>query len=96
MSLYPTKTRLALLQAVADGEVWQNLNGESIETASHVVGVSDPICRVTAAIAEQQKAGWVHLVELKYGAKQWQITDAGREQLAAVAGSGEPDKAGTP
>lgn len=80
--LYPTPNRLILLRTVATGEVWQNSNGESVETDSDVLGVSDPIRRVTAAIGEQQRAGWVHLVELKYGAKQWQLTDAGRNILA--------------
>lgn len=82
MSLYPTKTRLALLRAVAEGEVWQNSNGESVETLAATLGVSDPVRRVTAGIAEQERAGWVHLAELKYGSKQWQLTATGREVLA--------------
>jgi hypothetical protein len=49
---------------------------------AEVFGVSDPVRRVTAAIREQERAGWVHLVEHKYGAKQWQVTDAGRTILA--------------
>jgi hypothetical protein len=83
--LYPTPTRLALLRAVVAGEIWQNSNGESVETDSDVLGVSDPVRRVTAAVHEQQRAGWIELVELKYGAKQWQLTDEGRAVLAGVA-----------
>lgn len=82
--LYPTPTRRALLRSVAIGEVWQNSNGESVETVSDVLGVSDPVRRVTAAIAELEGAGWVHLVELKYGARQWQLTDVGRDVQASA------------
>jgi hypothetical protein len=78
--LYPTKTRLALLRDVADGEVWQHSNGESVVSLSGDTG-GPSVARCTAAIEEQRDAGWVHLVELKHGAKQWQRTDAGRAVL---------------
>lgn len=82
MSLYPTPTRLALLADVDAGEVWQRSDGQSELTDRDQFGVSDPVCIVTSRIAELERAGWVHLVELAYGSRQWQLTDAGRAVLA--------------
>ena len=85
--LFPTKTRLALLCDVEAGEVWQKGNGESVVTLIEEFGVSDFLYRCTAAIAEQEQAGWVRLVELKYGAKRWELTDAGRAVLDTHGGA---------
>ncbi len=82
MSLYPTPTRLRLLAEVEAGEVWQKPDGHSELTDRHYFGVSDPVCIVTARIAELERAGWVELVELAHGSRQWLLTDAGRAVLA--------------
>jgi hypothetical protein len=77
---YPTKTRIALLRAVADGEVWRYRNEQDY--------LSEPHRKVTARMAELTAADWVELVEprskiareLRY--RQWRLTDAGRAVLA--------------
>jgi DNA-binding transcriptional regulator PaaX len=72
-SLYPTKTRLALLQAVADNDVWKIADGDTIDLIEG--GHSER--RVTAAIAEMERAGWVALHDVG----RWELTDAGRAVL---------------
>lgn len=81
--LYPTKTRLALLRDVEVGEVWQNSGNGHSTTPGTIGDDTEPLVVVTSRIAEQEQAGWVHLFEHTTGAKQWQLTDAGREVLAA-------------
>lgn len=86
--LYATKTRLALLRDVASGECWQRSNGHS--TTPGTIGVdTEPLVVVTSRIAEQEQAGWVHLFEHTTGAKQWQLTTAGREVLDRAAKDGD-------
>lgn len=62
MSLYPTKTRLALLRAVANGYVIDlpDFEGDAISTFD-TSGAEDgePARRVSARIDEFARAGWV-------------------------------------
>lgn len=81
MSLHATKTRLALLRLAADGEVWQNAAGQTVDRPWNG---DDPPRPVTAAIAELAYAGWVELVETNTGARHWLPTEAGRAVLAAA------------
>lgn len=79
--LFPTKTRLTLLRDVAVGEVWQRRDGVSTTTGTIGLDTQDLVV-VTARIAELESAGWVHLYAHAL-AWQWQLTDVGREVLAA-------------
>lgn len=76
--LFPTPTRLALLAEVFAGEVWQQSNGHSI------IEQGTRTRKVTAEIAAMERAGWITLVALRFGAKRWDLTDAGRAVLAAA------------
>lgn len=82
VDLYLTPTRRALLREVADGNVIRLSGGESV--------VLQPTRdrKVTAEVAAMERAGWIVLVEMRFGAKRWDLTDAGREQLAATAKGG--------
>lgn len=94
MSLHATKTRLALLQAVADGAVSEHYPllpdpAYSIwdlgPPARHGL-VSTRYRKATAGVAEQEKAGWIRLGERDdpswhKSPRRWEITDAGREVL---------------
>lgn len=80
MSLHPTKTRLALLQAVADHDVWKIADGESVQ-----LGAGFDSVRVTAAIAEQERAGWVTLHDVG----RWELTAAGRAVLDGARDGGK-------
>lgn len=93
-SLHPTPTRLALLQAVDDGEVWEHypmLPDPSYSTWKP--SDSRLSSRVTARIEELRRAGWVSLLRRSEGAhwkapRQWDLTDAGRSVLQAGRGGG--------
>lgn len=97
-ALFPTKTRLALLQAVADGAV----------TERYPLGVEPHYSQwdlgpggahgtygnrhrtVTAGVADQQRAGWIRLGEPEdptwyKSPRLWEITDLGSQILAARA-----------
>lgn len=96
LSLHPTKTRLALLQAVADGAVTQHypILPDPIYSQVDRVGAGwrapgDTFARrwdrVTSRIDELNRAGWVRL-----GAREgdhyksprlWDVTPLGREVL---------------
>ena len=76
MSLYPTKTRLALLQAVADGDVRRD--SLAVGGPSYLDGR-----KVTAAVREMVRAGWISVPERGYYERfvTPQITDYGRRIL---------------
>lgn len=84
MSLYPTKTRLALLQAVADGAVERDGLGldlwDDIDRQPRTI-------RVTARITELEYAGWVRLttaLRSRSGERLpqlWELTTTGRDIL---------------
>jgi hypothetical protein len=67
IDLHPTKTRLALLRQVADGEVYQDVLGITY----HSGGV-----QVTARIREMEQAGWVEL-----DGRYWGPTSLGQRVL---------------
>lgn len=74
--LYPTKTRLALLAAVNANDV---IEGITEETDGHTWLVDDEAGdrrKVTAAVAELERAGWVWQDEAF-----WRLTPAGRAIL---------------
>lgn len=74
MSLYPTKTRLRLLAAVADRQVFRDVMGDDYISGDR---------KVSARIAEVEQAGWVQLGERdRWGIRYWRLTDAGRAVLA--------------
>jgi hypothetical protein len=81
MSLFPTKTRLALLQAVRAGEVF--LARWSTSVPMCVPGGYGRAHSVKARIAEARAAGWVSLgVDPdEYGRRYFYLTDAGRAVL---------------
>lgn len=82
-SPHPTKTRLALLQDVADGHVYCVVDGTDYNS-SYAPGLPR---KVNAAVGELERAGWVGL-EMHGddipGAGNWRLTDAGREVLEAA------------
>lgn len=79
--LYTTPSRLALLREVQAGEVWQQSTGESV--------IEDAVrdIRVTSQVAAMERAGWISLTAMRFGAKRWDLTDSGRSVLDA-AGKG--------
>lgn len=84
--LYPTKARLALLQAVADGEVKQHrFVGYPSEVRWRQPAGRSRV--VTARIDEMQRAGWVEMGppvgKSMYSARPVVLTDAGKAVLAA-------------
>lgn len=93
-ALYPTKTRLALLQAVADGQITEhyplNLSvRRGLQPPYSVLAELDRTTRrVTAVIAELARAGWVRLDDnperrTRYGPVRWLLTEAGQAVLDA-------------
>ncbi|MCX5066744.1 hypothetical protein OOJ91_12895 [Micromonospora lupini] len=88
MSLYPTKTRVRLLQDVADGLVQFSPHGHP--AVANVA--TTPPANVLAAASEQRQAGWIHvdITEGKdvLGAYPYNPTGAGWGILAA---HGNPD-----
>lgn len=80
--LYPTKTRLALLRAVALGRVLdlpdEDRNRlESFDTSDAEDG--EPARRVTARVTELARAGWIACPN----GVTWGLTRAGRQILEA-------------
>jgi hypothetical protein len=86
MHLYPTRSRVDLLEEVDAGEVWQRSSGRSVVSQQDTPGGCDPVGDVTDGIEEMLWAGWVCLVEIRPGARQWQLTNAGRDLLDEVKG----------
>jgi hypothetical protein len=83
VDLYPTPTRLALLREVATGEAWQKSTGHTV-----VEQINGRVRNVTVRIAEMQQAGWIVLTPMRFGAKRWDLTDAGTAALATNTGKG--------
>lgn len=77
--LFATPTRLDLLREVEAAEVWQQSNGHSI------IEQGTRTRKVTAEVAAMERAGWITLVALRFGAKRWDLTDSGRAVLDAAA-----------
>ena len=87
VSLYPTKTRLALLRQVANSQVQAQYFDETqafdepraLLFPDVPTSWQDPRL-VTARMRELQRAGWVREPELgDFGT--WQVTDEGRKIL---------------
>lgn len=77
--------RYALLRNVADCEVWQEEDGTSVVTDRVNLGVSDPVCTVTAEIAEAEQEGLVRGELLTHGpGRVWTLTTAGERELARL------------
>lgn len=83
IDLYPTKTRLDLLQDVKDGLICTD--GAAIWRDERLAGIYDPITatrtKVTSRAHELEQAGWIKRVDTY----SYRITDAGREVLAGGA-----------
>lgn len=79
MSLYPTPTRIALLDQILRGHVFRDAVGESYIAADR---------KVTAAIAEMHRAGWVELDDSR-PVHYWRLTTTGRAALGPLTALGE-------
>ena len=86
-SLYPTKTRLALLRDVADGIVYQSLLSENRGHCYADAGGPSGRRKVTAAVAEMQRVGWVRFAIPGRWSCHLELTDAGRAVLDAHGGT---------
>lgn len=82
--LRPTKARLALLQAVADGLVYES-RWTPYDSEIYTVGDDGSRWRkVTTRCAEAHRAGWIELEPEDSAARWirlWLLTDAGRAVL---------------
>lgn len=74
--LFPTKTRLDLLEAVRDGLVLTHPMDEEI----YPLQDPDPPHCVTERMRQMYRAKWVEPQE-ESGSLAWELTDAGRETL---------------
>jgi len=75
--LYPTPTRLALLRRVAEGQIVWLAGGISRDERDG--------SRVTARVAEMERAGWI---TRDFGPwRRWKLTDTGRAVLARHGGA---------
>lgn len=76
-----TPTKRQLLRDVADGEVWQHADGQSVASI-HAINLPGygTVRRVTSRIADLEQAGLVRVVLVR-GDRQWQLTDAGRAAI---------------
>lgn len=84
--LFPTKTRLALLQAVADEAVYQSRRFpyESDECVLGSIAGTHRWMRVTSRCKEAHQAGWIELEPEDMAgrwSRRWLLTDAGRAVL---------------
>lgn len=82
MTLHPTKTRIRLLADVKAGYVL-NGNHSLDEDMHHHAWLVDPQTplpiKVTARVADAERAGWVHLPEPEIA---WRLTAEGEQVLA--------------
>jgi hypothetical protein len=97
--LRPTRTRLALLRAVADGAVTAHNNSpargwKTTWSQVDLVGAGWPMAgaarwrTVTAAVRELEDAGWVRAgprLGSYYAPRPWEITDMGKAVLLEVS-----------
>ena len=72
MSLYPTPTRLRRLREVEAGDVCRYGDRQDYDPRG---------CKVTSAVAELERAGWIRLGEPQPVKTLWQLTDAGKAVL---------------
>lgn len=92
MSLYPTKTRLALLADVADGRVYGRYVAASTAFDSYSLREDGrgPGSKVTSRMVELEQAGWVRRGTAQstsyFSRRPWCLTDAGRAVLAGGSG----------
>lgn len=79
--LYPTKTRLALVRAVANGQVATDVTADDdlIWLYPNYPTEHDTRRRVTHDVRELERAGWV---EEDQAGVFWRLTGAGRAVLA--------------
>jgi len=83
MSPYLTKTRLALLQAVADGAVTESRFTPYHSQMRPRDGRS--WTTVTSRCEEARRAGWIEVGEdAGRWSRSWQLTEAGRQILEAA------------
>ena len=84
-NLYPTKTRLALLQAIVDGEVVTGIGPRSARIDIYQVDPQPPheSTKVTSRVHELARAGWIRLDDIDTPT----ITDLGCVVLDARRGS---------
>jgi hypothetical protein len=84
VSLYPTPTRIALLQDVGDGLIVAERQSETIWRDERLAGFYNPLTatrtRVTAKVHELEEEEWVELG----GHYTYRLTKAGRDQLKAA------------
>lgn len=84
---FPTKTRLALLQAVADGVVVRRFPLGPGPAYDELYRPREELKTVTARCRELAAAGWIQPGEptdTSYGSpRPWVLTDVGREVLEA-------------
>jgi hypothetical protein len=83
VSLYPTKTRLALLRAVDQADVIEGITDDTDGDTWLLLPPPDEPRRVTARVLEAQQAGWA---TLHADGVTWRLTDAGRTVLAGAHG----------
>lgn len=78
--LFPTKTRLALLDDVANGQVLTDITEDDdvILLFPNAPTEWQSRVRVTARIRELERAGWIH-----EDTHSWRLTAAGHTVLAA-------------
>lgn len=77
MSLTPTRRRLDLLAAVAQGRVCRYGDGNDWLDVGH---------KVTQAVGAMWLAGWVELTDGPAHKRPWRLTQLGAEVLAAEKG----------
>lgn len=85
MSLHPTKTRMALLQAVADGAVYDLPDDDRDTIATFDTSGAEwgePARRVTARIDEFVRAGWVAIAA---DDMTWSLSGEGRRVLGGAS-----------
>lgn len=82
-----TPRRLDLLGWVDDMEIWQESNGHSIRTDREYFGLSEVVEQVSQEMADIEAAGWATVTVGQYGARYWELTDAGREVLKSHGGA---------
>jgi hypothetical protein len=79
--LHPTKTRLALLRAVAAGKA-------HVETSPPYDSYAAGMGKVTARCEQMYRAGWIEQGEPGTFVRNYRLTDAGRAVLAAAESGG--------
>jgi len=81
VSLYPTKTRLALLRQVANSQVATGDDGHEVFAWPDAPTSWQDRVKVTARMDELVRAGWVTTDEADGPGVWWLLTDDGRKIL---------------